>query len=112
MQVHLVNENIRAKVTSQSLVRLDRGGLPSETLTGTCPVPPKRDRRVKGHNMDANTLPGNPAPSAGGFKSESLERGESVGGAEGAVLRVCAPWLIAQMYRFKFSPERPPRSWG
>ena len=62
---------------SQSRVRLDRGGLPSETL-----------------------------------KSGSLERGESAGGAEGAVLGVSAPWLIAQMFRFKFSPERPPRSWA
>jgi hypothetical protein len=64
-------------VTPQSRVRLDRDGLPSETL-----------------------------------KSGSSERGESAGGAEGAVLRVSAPWLIAQMFRFKFSPERPPRSWA
>ena len=62
---------------SQSRVRLDRDGLPSETL-----------------------------------KNESLVRGESVGGSERTVLRVSAPWLIAQMCRFKFSPERPPRSWG
>jgi len=31
---------------------------------------------------------------------------------EGAALRVSAPWLIAQMCRFKFSPERPPQSPG
>ncbi len=64
-------------VIPQSQVRLDRGGLPSETL-----------------------------------KSGSLERGESAGGTEEAILRVSAPWLIAQMCRFKFSPERPPRSWA
>ncbi len=63
-------------VTPESQERLNRGGLPSETL-----------------------------------KSGSLDRGESKGGAEGAVLRVSAPWRIGQMCRFEFSPERPPRSW-
>jgi len=46
------------------------------------------------------------------FKSGSLERGESVGDAEGGVLRMSASWLIAHICCFKFSSERPHRSWG
>lgn len=38
MQVHLVNENIRARVTPQSLVRLDRGGLPPILGMGSLPI--------------------------------------------------------------------------
>jgi len=76
-EIRKVSVTLNVLVIPQSRVRLDRGGLPSETLKGG-----------------------------------SLEKGKSEGGAEGAVLRVSTPWLIAQMFRFKFSPERPPRSWA
>jgi hypothetical protein len=108
----VVKFNPNLLLAPQSRGRLDRGGLPSETLTGTCPVPPKRDRRGRGAQCKRNHLAGKPRPMGGSFKSGSLERGESAGGAEGAVLWESAPWVIAQMCRFKFSPERPPRSWA
>ena len=65
----------RKNVTRQSLMRLDRGGLPSETS-----------------------------------ESGSLEEGQPAGTAEGTILGVSTPYFITQMCRFKFSPERPPRS--
>jgi hypothetical protein len=51
-----------------------------------------------------------------GLPSKNLKlriiRGGGIGGsAEGAFLRIPKPWFISKMYRFKFSPERPPRSW-
>ncbi len=36
-------------------------------LAGKCPVPPKRDRRVKGHNINEISFPGSPALWAGSF---------------------------------------------
>jgi len=46
------------------------------------------------------------------LKSGSLQTGQPRDVAEWIVLRVSLPWLIAQMCRFKFSPERPPCSCG
>ena len=43
-------------------------------------------------------------------KSGSFEGGQSTDRAGGTVSRVSSPWLIAQMCRFKFSPERRPWS--
>jgi hypothetical protein len=63
---------------------------------------------------------GNPSvsgPDQGGLPSEtlksgSLEGGQSADRAKRTVSRVSSPWLIAQMCRFKFSPERQPWSFG
>jgi hypothetical protein len=46
------------------------------------------------------------------LRSGSLQIGQSMGVAEGIVLMASTPWLVAQMCRFKFSPERPPCSCG
>jgi hypothetical protein len=76
-------------------------------------------RRVREAQCKRKHLAGKPRPLGGSFKSGSLERGESADGAEEAVLRVSAPWLITQMCRFpwsglddEFSLGRPPRSWA
>jgi hypothetical protein len=58
-----------------------------------------------------NRNPSVSGPDLGGLPSEtlksgSLEGGQSADRAERTVSRVSSPWLIAQMCRFKFSPER------
>jgi len=88
------------------------GMVPPPNLDRSVPRRPRLIGGFEGHNAKENALPGSPALWAGASQSGSLERGESAGGAEGAVLRESAPWLIAQMCRFKFSPERSPRSWA
>ena len=35
-------------------------GASKRSLVGKCPVPPKRDRRGKGHNQNDISLPGSP----------------------------------------------------
>jgi len=69
-------------------------------------------RRVRGAQCERKHLAGKPRLWAGDSQSGPLERGEPAGGSGRAILRVSAPWLITQMCRFKFSPERPPRSWA
>ena len=57
-----------------------------------------------GCKLDRGSLPSET------LKSGSLGRGPSTGSAEGTASKGSSPWGIAQMCRFKFSPERPPRS--
>jgi len=70
------------------------------------------------HNSVSGVV-GSGWPPLQNLEKLSIRREESAGCAEGAVIRVSASWLIAQMCRFpwsgfidKFSSEGLSRSWG
>jgi hypothetical protein len=72
---------------------------------------------MKPQKSESPCNPSVSGPDQGGLPSEtlksgSLEGGQSADRAERTVSRVSSPWLIAQMCRFKSSPERQPWSFG
>ena len=71
------------------------------------------------HTFSVSGVVGSESSPLQNLEKLSIRREESAGCAEGAVIRVSASWLIAQMCRFprsgfidKFSSEGLSRSWG